>query len=97
MVKIVYNSCYGGFGLSDAAINRYNELSGINLYNIRFHDLKRHDPFLVQVIEEFGDDANAVFSNLQICELPAGTKYRIDEYDGYERVMTIDDYEWEVA
>lgn len=97
MAKIVYNACYGGFGLSDAAINRYAELSGINLYEIYHNDMKRHDLFLVQVVEELGEAADADFSNLQIRELPSGTKYRIDEYDGYERVMTIDDYEWEVA
>jgi hypothetical protein len=32
MAKIVYNSCYGGFGLSDAAIKRYAELKGISIY-----------------------------------------------------------------
>lgn len=31
MAKIVYNSCYGGFGLSDAAIRRYAELKGLPL------------------------------------------------------------------
>lgn len=32
MAKIAYNSCYGGFGLSDKAIRRYAELKGIALY-----------------------------------------------------------------
>lgn len=32
MVKIVYNACFGGFGLSDAALVRYAELRGIKLY-----------------------------------------------------------------
>jgi hypothetical protein len=29
--------------------------------------------------------------------LPAGTKYRIEEYDGFETVMTFEDYKWETA
>jgi len=29
--------------------------------------------------------------------LEPGTQYRIDEYDGMESVMTIDDYEWSIA
>ena len=29
MTKIVYNGCYGGFGLSDAAIRRYLEIKGV--------------------------------------------------------------------
>jgi len=32
MTKIVYNSCFGGFGLSDAAVMRYAELKEITLY-----------------------------------------------------------------
>lgn len=31
MVKVVINRCFGGFGLSDAAVLRYAELKGINL------------------------------------------------------------------
>ena len=29
MTKIVYNGCYGGFSLSDAAVRRYLELTGV--------------------------------------------------------------------
>ena len=32
MTKIVYNACFGGFGLSDAAVMRYAELKNITLY-----------------------------------------------------------------
>jgi hypothetical protein len=31
-MKIVINKCYGGFGLSDAAMHRYAEIKGITLY-----------------------------------------------------------------
>ena len=61
------------------------------------YDLSRTDPVLVQVVEELGDAANDLYANLYIVEVPAGTQYRIDEYDGRESVMTIDDYEWSVA
>lgn len=30
--KVVFNACFGGFGLSDAAIKRYAEIKGITLY-----------------------------------------------------------------
>jgi hypothetical protein len=33
MVKVVYNACYGGFGLSHEAIMRYAEIKGITLYS----------------------------------------------------------------
>jgi hypothetical protein len=60
-------------------------------------DLCRHDPTLIQVIEELGDRANGECAKLAIEELPSGTAYRIDEYDGLETVETNDSYEWTVA
>jgi hypothetical protein len=60
-------------------------------------DIERNDPILVQVVEELGDKANGSHAKLRIAEVPAGTRYRIDEYDGLESVMIIDDYEWSVA
>jgi hypothetical protein len=94
MTKIVYNSCYGGFGLSRAAWERYVELGGKAESD---YDIERTDSILVQVVEELGEDANSLYSELAIADVPVGTKYRIDEYDGNESVMTIDDYEWSVA
>ncbi len=32
MTKIVYNACYGGFGVSEAGMRRYAEIKGIDLY-----------------------------------------------------------------
>ena len=94
MTKIVYNACFGGFGLSDEAWERYRELGGKDTSR---YDINRADPALVQVVEELDDEANTRFSDLRITELPVGTKYRIDEYDGNESVCTIDDYEWSIA
>ena len=60
-------------------------------------DFERNDPILVQVVEELGDKANGRCAKLRITEVPAGTLYRIDEYDGFESVETKDSYEWNVA
>lgn len=60
-------------------------------------DLSRTDPVLVQVVEELGEAASSWAADLQIAEVSEGTKYRIDEYDGNESVMTVDDYEWSIA
>ena len=99
MTKIVYNACYGGFSLSHEAIMRYAEIKGINIAIGEFsiYDIERTDPALVQVVEELGEAANGRSAALRIVELPAGTLYRIDEYDGSESVMTQDDYDWSVA
>jgi hypothetical protein len=147
MAKVVYNACYGGFGLSEKAIRRYAEIKGITLYQetdpkfsnielatwwtvppedrtgivdsknwnshsveerrasndryrqftFRPNDLDREDPILVQVIEELGDAANGEYAKLRIEEIPDGTLYRIDEYDGNEAVETRDSVDWKMA
>ena len=60
-------------------------------------DIERNDPALVQVVEELGDKANGRCARLRIKEIPSGTLYRIDEYDGNESIETKDTYEWKVA
>ena len=60
-------------------------------------DFPRTDLVLIKIIEELGGRANGMYAKLAIAEIAAGTKYRIDEYDGSESVMTIDDYEWQTA
>ena len=100
MTKIVYNGCYGGFGLSDKAVARYWELKGLPVHDaFTRYDLEddRADHILVQVVEELGQDAGDAFSYLQIREIPEGTLYRIANYGGMETVMTQDEYTWKVA
>lgn len=60
-------------------------------------NIDRADPALAQVVEELGDRANGMYARLRIEHVPAGTLYRIDEYDGYESVMTQYTYEWKMA
>ena len=60
-------------------------------------NVPRDNAALVQVIEELGSAANGSCAKLKIKELPPGTSYRIDDHDGYESVMTADDYVWITA
>ena len=60
-------------------------------------DLARDDLALVQVVEELGEAANGAFARLYVTEIPTGAQYRIEEYDGSESAMTIDDYDWSIA
>jgi len=83
-MKIVINDCYGGFGLSDAALERYNTLTGKSVEY--FWDLERDDPVLVQVVEQMGEVANGKYSELKIVEVPDGVKWYIHEYGGMEHV-----------
>lgn len=82
--KVVYNACYGGFGLSEKAQKLLNELKGEKVY---YYDLPRHDKDLVAVVEELGSEANSLFASLRIATINSD-RYRISEYDGWEKVMT---------
>jgi hypothetical protein len=136
MTRVVYNACYGGFGLSREACKRYWELQGKEVwiedgdfmdtfivwlippeerlekkhwrsmsnderfaYNKKHSEqtwydrnVSRHDPILVQVVEELGDKASGTCAKLAIAEISG--PYRIDEYDGFESVKTLDGYDW---
>lgn len=99
MVKIVYNSCFGGFSLSPEAVRMGKRMSDSEDWNetdekYGFFGGPRHDATLVKVVEELGEKANGDCASLRICELPDGTEYRIDEYDGSESVETRDSYDW---
>ncbi len=60
-------------------------------------EIERDDPTLVQVVEEMGEKANGACADLQIHDVPSGSLWRIDEYDGNERVMLQSEYKWKVA
>ena len=134
MTKVVYNACYGGFGLSKEACQRYWDIKGQSIwfedalwgftvwlvppeerleqkewssmtwdervaYNKAHSEqtwydrnVDRHDPVLVQVVEELGEKAGGNYAKLAIEEVHGS--YRIDEYDGNESVMTSGDYNW---
>lgn len=126
MTKVVYNNCFGGFGLSNEAMRRYFEIKGITVYpetsdgyfktetyyltpktgddkvdnnreSVWYWDIERDDPVLVQVVEELGDKANAKYANLVVEDIPAGTRYRIEEYDGNEHIEYADSVNWSIG
>ena len=145
-MKLVINSCYGGFHLSLKALKRYLELKGKNAYfykqtkykykdgideftridnigsiksslfiictNVDYgkvtntypsrtfadRSIQRNDKYLIQVVEELGEEANTSVSRLTIVEIENGRWYKIDEYDGYESIEYRDiDDDWEIA
>lgn len=56
--------------------------------------IPRHDPVLIQVVEELGSEASARSASLAIREIPKGSRYWIDEYDGNERVKLDTEFDW---
>lgn len=83
-MKIVINKCYGGFGLSKEAKELYSKYSGVTEF-IEY-DLVRNDPHLVRVVEELKKNADGVFSQLEVAEIPDDVKWYISDYDGIETI-----------
>jgi hypothetical protein len=91
MIKIVINTCFGGFGLSDEAVKLYKKLSKKKFSKDWYppFDIKRDDPILVQVIQELGEKANGEYAELKIVSVPNGTNWEVTEYDGSETVEEV--------
>ena len=130
-MKVVINTCYGGFGLSHEGAMYMAKLKGLTLYcaderwplmyftvppdqipasisgtdfyrmsledraehNRRFNEvyfdtrnMARDDPFLVQTVEELGEESWGVCAELRVVEIPDGIDWEITEYDGNETV-----------
>tara|TARA_R110000824_G_scaffold398695_1_gene603094 strand:+ start:289 stop:597 length:309 start_codon:yes stop_codon:yes gene_type:complete len=99
MKKVVINTCYGGFGVSEKARILYNQYAAVkgmetfeDCYGISC-EISRHCSILIRVVEELGSEANGKYAKLYIEEI-YGEIYRIDEYDGYESVIEPSDQTW---
>jgi hypothetical protein len=90
-IEVVYNSCYGGFELSDEAFELFNsKRRANNLPEVNYcHKIERHDPYLVEVVKELGVKANGECANLLIDTIDNEylDLYHIHEYDGKESVV----------
>lgn len=95
-MKVVINTCYGGFGLSENAKERYVELTGSK--HTHWYDMNRADKYLVQVVEELGPAADGPNAKLKVVNVEGGSLFRINEYDGYEEIEYRDiDVSWLLA
>jgi hypothetical protein len=142
-MKIVINTCFGGFGLSEAAyekliewgvpVRKYIEQErdpdtllykpqplndgevifdreltpkGEDSLNDIYHRYKgktgaaqrywdswtresRTHPLIIRLVEELGEKANGHHGELKVVEIPDGTEYTIEEYDGREHVAEV--------
>lgn len=81
-MKVVINTCYGGFGLSDEAMQEYKNRKGLT--TVFLWKIERNDPDLVEIVEEMGDAAADLFAELKVVDIPDGIEWEIQEYDGRE-------------
>ena len=90
-MKVAINRNYGGFHLSDEAVE-FLKKKGINdeaeLYGLTWGQFKRTDPLLIEVIEKV-ENKNPL-SSIEIIEIPdESTDFDINEYDGCESVIYV--------
>jgi len=85
-VKVVYNRCYGGYSLSDEAVDWLLKQNCVE-------DPPRHDPMLVECVETLGGVANGRLASLAVRELK-GRSYRLEDDDGFETVVEPEDLGW---
>lgn len=98
-MKIVINTCFGGFGIS----NQCAELMGAKLvksswgdgYNHVWPDDKwdtdfRTDERLIALIEEKGAEwCSDSCACLKVVEIPDDVEWEIDDYDGIETIVDV--------
>jgi hypothetical protein len=85
-VKVLINKCYGGFGISDEALELYKQKVPSYDYDNGYH-ITRTDPVLIEIFEEKGSEfVSGPFSDLQLQTIPTYCEYSIDEYDGMEGI-----------
>jgi hypothetical protein len=86
-MKVLINAEFGGFGLSQEAIDMFNERSEKKVkYSFELTDKHRSDPILISIVEELGERANDGYSELEIATIPDGYDYAISDYDGLESI-----------
>ena len=82
-MKIVINTCYGLFSVSEAVMK---EMGWESPYDCS----DRTDAKLIEIVERLGKDANGTGANLMVVEIPEeATDWRIEEYDGSEDVWYV--------
>jgi hypothetical protein len=88
-MKVIINTCFGGFSLSQEAVDRCVELSldRDDLEYCMTRDI-RTNPIVIQVVEELGEKANGDYAKLKIIDIPFDSEegWHIEDYDGRERV-----------
>ena len=85
-MKVVINRCFGGFGLSDEAMQLYAAKKGIKLEGFYDWEISRNDPVLVEVVEHLGEAANDWAADLKVVEIPEGVDWYVEDYDGVEHI-----------
>ena len=89
-MKIILHCAWGGFHLTDEMVSLYEKRTGLIYHWNLDHD--RTDPVLIEVIKEFDHD-----DDYKVIDIPKGTEYIVEDYDGNEYITFKDEVTWQVA
>src|SRR5271165_6701808 len=103
-IEVAFNTCYGGFSISEKAILRMIELDSKEAkkcyddqqksdYKLYDPDVPRWDPILIQVIKELKNNASGECASLAIGRVNLLNCIDIKNYDGKEDVANCWDEE----
>jgi len=84
--KVVINTTYGGFSITDE-MKEYMKKRGLTEEEIDW-GIERHNPILIEAVENCKNTGSLAVAEFEGC------KYYIDEYDGFEGVMTPNNIPW---
>jgi len=85
-MKVVINTCIGGFSLSDKA-HELLKAKGHNPWDFAINDELRAHPDLIEIVETLGEEANGKYATLKILEIPDSVQWRIREDLGIEYIV----------
>jgi hypothetical protein len=80
-MKIIINSCYGGFSIDQEVVKNFNLSSP---YDSSW--VVRENKDLIAMLES-GHNISGLAADLEVVEIPDEYGYQISEYDGYETVV----------
>lgn len=81
-MKLVINTCYGGFHAPKGFCTLYPDIDD--------WDIDRDDPRLIEYCEAHPDELKFSCTHLKVVELPStATDYYINDYDGAEEVIYV--------
>ena len=105
-MKVVYNTCFGGFSISRKCaewLAARGNLECINMLDdpVSWHGglykTPRHDPTLVLAVEHLGSQVSSGSCAKLALHVLQGDRYYIEEYDGNEGVIEPKAIEWIVV
>jgi hypothetical protein len=104
-MKVVINTCYGGFSISEKAAQymaargsvrakgdlepRQWGFTGYGYVEGMEGGYDRSDPLLVEAVETLGGEADGRSAELKVVEIPDGIQWEIDDYDGVEHINEV--------